>query len=192
MSNDKSETKTTNPLINAILVFTVGLSALEISQLIFGSSQVAALTSLQFNQIFESMYTSMLLSADSLSTFWAVLVAWAISGMITTEIFSKALDYMLSEEYKYEVDNNEFGYPYNPVGYEFPFALKVFKDFDDKKYIRTCEPWISEQVSRSYNIETGIMGRNTDDPATLTARIYELCRLPANILKKINIKIPDA
>jgi len=82
MSSDKSQTKSTNPIINTILVFTVGLSALELSQLIFGSSQVAALTSLQFNQVFESMYNSMLLSADSLSAFWAVLVAWGISGMI--------------------------------------------------------------------------------------------------------------
>ena len=82
MASDKSQTKSTNPIINTILVFSVGLSALEISQLLFGSSQVAALTSLQFNQVFESMYRSMLFSADSLSIFWTVLVAWGISGMI--------------------------------------------------------------------------------------------------------------
>ena len=82
MASDRSQSKSTNPIINIILVFSVGLSALEIAQLIFGSSQVAALTSLQFNQVFESMYNSMLLSADSLSAFWAVLVAWGISGMI--------------------------------------------------------------------------------------------------------------
>ncbi|MHA1206286.1 MAG: hypothetical protein ACTSR4_08085 [Candidatus Hodarchaeales archaeon] len=82
MSSDKSQSKSTNPIINTILVFSVGLSALEIAQLIFGSSQVAALTSLQFNQVFESMYSSMSLSANSLSAFWAVLVAWGISGMI--------------------------------------------------------------------------------------------------------------
>ena len=82
MASDKLETKTTNPIINTILVFSVGLSALEISQLIFGESQVATITSLQFNQVFESMYNGMLLSADSLSSFWAVLIAWGISGMI--------------------------------------------------------------------------------------------------------------
>jgi hypothetical protein len=82
MASDKSQIKTTNPIINTVLVFSVGLSTLEISQLLFGSSQVAALTSLQFNQVFESMYRSMLLSADSLSAFWAVLVAWGISGMV--------------------------------------------------------------------------------------------------------------
>ncbi len=82
MMSDKSQTKSTNPIINTVLVFSVGLSALEISQLLFGSSQVAALTSLQFNQVFESMYSSMLFSSDSLSSFWAVLVAWGISGMI--------------------------------------------------------------------------------------------------------------
>ena len=82
MASDESRTKSTNPLINTILVFSVGLSTLEISQLLFGSSQIAALTSLQFNQVFESMYSSMLLSAESLSEFWAVLVAWGLSGMV--------------------------------------------------------------------------------------------------------------
>ncbi len=82
MESDKSQIKTTNPLINTILVFSVGISALEIAQLIFDPSKVAALTSLEFDQIFKNMYEGMFLSADSLSSFWAVLVAWAISGMI--------------------------------------------------------------------------------------------------------------
>ena len=69
MASDESRTKSTNPLINTILVFSVGLSTLEISQLLFGSSQIAALTSLQFNQVFESMYSSMLLSADTMKGF---------------------------------------------------------------------------------------------------------------------------
>ena len=82
MESNKSQTKTTNPLINIILVFSVGLSALEISQLIFDPSKAAALTSLEFNQVFDSMYEGMFLSADSLSSFYAVLVAWTISGMV--------------------------------------------------------------------------------------------------------------
>jgi multisubunit Na+/H+ antiporter MnhG subunit len=82
MESNKSQTRTTNPIINIILVFSVGLSALEIAQLIFDPSNTAALTSLEFSQVFDSMYESMFLSADSLSSFWAVLIAWAISGMI--------------------------------------------------------------------------------------------------------------
>ncbi|MHA2176618.1 MAG: hypothetical protein ACXACP_06220 [Candidatus Hodarchaeales archaeon] len=82
MESNKSQTKTTNPLINTILVFSVGLSTLEIAQLIFDSSNIATLTSLEFGAVFENMYEGMFLSADSLSSFWAVLIAWVISGMV--------------------------------------------------------------------------------------------------------------
>ncbi|MFX1538973.1 MAG: hypothetical protein ACFFDI_32720, partial [Promethearchaeota archaeon] len=78
----KSTTKTTNPLINTILVFSVGLSALEISQLFFDPQNAASLTSLELNSVFNSMFEGMFLSADTLVSFIAVFVAWMISGMI--------------------------------------------------------------------------------------------------------------
>jgi hypothetical protein len=82
MVTTKQSTATANPLINTILVFTVGLSALEISQLIFDPSNASSLTTLDFNDVFEQMFTGMFLSADTLVSFWAVLVAWGISGAI--------------------------------------------------------------------------------------------------------------
>ena len=82
MESGESRTKTTNPLINTILVISVGLSALEISQLIFDPAKAAAITSLRFDQVFENMYKGMFLSAENLAAFWSVLIAWAISGMV--------------------------------------------------------------------------------------------------------------
>ncbi|MHA1977422.1 MAG: zinc ribbon domain-containing protein [Candidatus Hodarchaeales archaeon] len=82
MESGKSSTKTTNPLINTILVISVGLSALEISQLIFDPANATAITSLRFDHVFENMYQGMFLRAESLSSFWSVLIAWAISGMV--------------------------------------------------------------------------------------------------------------
>ena len=74
--------KTANPLINTFLVFSVGLSALELAQLIFDPANASSLTTLAFDEIFLSMFQGMFLSADGLTSFWAVLVAWGISGGI--------------------------------------------------------------------------------------------------------------
>lgn len=82
MESTKSRTKTTNPLINTILVISVGLSALEISQLIFDPSNATAITSLRFDKVFETMYQGMFLKAETLNSFWSVLIAWVISGMV--------------------------------------------------------------------------------------------------------------
>jgi len=78
----RSSTQTTNPIINTILVISVGLSALEISQLFFDPSNAASLTALELNPIVESMFEGMFLSATSLVSFIAVWVAWCISGVI--------------------------------------------------------------------------------------------------------------
>jgi hypothetical protein len=78
----KQRTTTTNPLINIILVFSVGLSALEISQLILDPQNAASLTTLDFNTVISSMFRGMFLSADNIGSFMAVLLAWAISGMV--------------------------------------------------------------------------------------------------------------
>lgn len=82
MATTRSTTTTTNPLINTILVITVGLSALEISQLLFDPGNASSLTALELNPIVESMFKGMSLSADTLVSFIAVWVAWIISGMI--------------------------------------------------------------------------------------------------------------
>ena len=81
MSNSE-RTKTTNPIINSILVLTVGLSVLEFSQLIFDSSNSTSLLNLDFNGILTSMFNGLFLSADSLGSFWAIAFAWLISGSV--------------------------------------------------------------------------------------------------------------
>ncbi|MHA2074992.1 MAG: hypothetical protein ACW97X_10260 [Candidatus Hodarchaeales archaeon] len=83
MNSTKAPTKTTNPILNSILVFSVGLSALEFTLLIFNPSQaIRSITSLEFDSILLEMFEGMFLSADTLGSFWAVLVAWGISGLV--------------------------------------------------------------------------------------------------------------
>jgi len=90
-----------------------------------------------------------------------------------TPKWKRALEYVTTSEYRDAVWRNEYGSPYNPVGFEVPFAMEVFG-------IGTTEErrqLITKQLDRHYNIDTNRMDRNTPDEETLTARIYQATRL---------------
>ncbi|MFC2145684.1 hypothetical protein ACFLQQ_05065, partial [Actinomycetota bacterium] len=106
-----------------------------------------------------------------------------------SDLIKKAFDYMLKSEYKDDLDDNIYGYPYNSPGFEIPFVLDIFNIFGKEKIIEISGLWINEQFRRCYNKDTRMMDKNTTDPLTLTARIYELYRLNVNVLNKINIII---
>lgn len=85
----------------------------------------------------------------------------------------RTLRYLTSSAYAETVWDNEYGPPYNPVGFEVPFAMETF----DLGSASDRSQWITKQLERHYNSETDRLDRNTEDPATLTARIYEATRL---------------
>lgn len=68
---------------------------------------------------------------------------------------------------------NEYGYPYNPVGFEMAFAQQVFGEDQKNK----ASAWVARQLEACYDFSEYMMSRNTQDPATLAARIYEATRL---------------
>jgi hypothetical protein len=105
------------------------------------------------------------------------------------EVFHSAIEYMLSKDFKDNIDKNKYSYPYNPPGFEMPFVLKVLSDFSDEKIIEISKLWINRQIKRTYNKNTKMMDRNTLDPLTLSARIYELSRWPLNLLDKITFEV---
>lgn len=105
-----------------------------------------------------------------------------------SEKFNKMVNYMLIDEYKNGLEDNKFGYPYNPPGFEVPYALCILADKNHDELIDQCSWWINEQFRRCYNHETGLMDRNTEDPITHTARVYESTRIPDSISKNIVIK----
>lgn len=104
-----------------------------------------------------------------------------------SEKFRKMVDYMLTEEYNNGLDDNPFGYPYNPPGFELPYALSVLKPMARGELLRTCSRWVNEQVKRCYNEETQMMDRNTEDSVTHSARIYEAGRLEDWLLQSIRV-----
>lgn len=104
-----------------------------------------------------------------------------------SEPFKKTIEYMLKDEYIKTLDQNKYGYPYNPPGFEVPCSLFGLKDMNKNKLIKTSEFWLNEQFSRCYNKKTCSMDRNNEDPLTHTARIYELTRLPVDLLESIQL-----
>lgn len=103
--------------------------------------------------------------------------------------FKKMVTYMLTDEYKKGLEDNKYGYPYNPPGFEVPYALSVSGNFTEEELMTISEYWLNEQLKRCYNPETGLMDRNTEDPITHTARVYESTRLPRDVLEKIKIQV---
>ncbi len=90
-----------------------------------------------------------------------------------SEIIQNTLEYTLHDEYQNRIINNRYGFPYNPPGFEVAFASHVFK-FDRID----CEHWVSRQINAHFDFDSYLMAKNTSDPKTLSARIYEATRLP--------------
>lgn len=86
----------------------------------------------------------------------------------------QVLAYIEAEEFVQGLDQNEYGYPYNPPGFEVAYALEVFGDQARPMQVW----WVAEQIRRCYDLETHMMSRGTRDPVTHAARLYEATRLP--------------
>lgn len=83
------------------------------------------------------------------------------------------LKYSRRPEYVEALATNDYAYPYNPPGFELPFAWEAFDigTGDDRGSL------VRRQFERCYDESTNRMCRNTADPATHTARVYEATRL---------------
>jgi demethoxyubiquinone hydroxylase (CLK1/Coq7/Cat5 family) len=82
----------------------------------------------------------------------------------------------VTQKYRDKLVENKYAFSYNPVGFEISFALGVFSDliFNSNFTIIEC---IQEQIEKHYSFEKGLVCKNTADPNTLAARIYEATRL---------------
>lgn len=106
----------------------------------------------------------------------------------SSSIFYRLTNYLLTDEFKQGLENNKYGFPYNPPGFEIPYSLFSLKELNEAELIVISEYWLNKQMMSSYNSETLLMDRNTEDSKTHTARIYELTRLPKDLLDKIRIQ----
>ena len=89
-----------------------------------------------------------------------------------------ALRYVESDEFLHGLDDNEYGYPYNPPGFEIAFAHHVFAGHYGRDTTAEMAEWVSRQLGRCYDFNANQMRLGTEDANTHAARIYEATRLP--------------
>jgi hypothetical protein len=107
-----------------------------------------------------------------------------------SQLLLKPLKYIFAPEFLGNINGNLYAYPYNAPGFELPYVLSVFSDFPIKKIVEISSYVINAQILKCYNKDTKMFDKNTSDPKTLTARFYELSRVPVQLLEKIKIN-PD-
>ena len=92
----------------------------------------------------------------------------------------RALKYVISRNFCDSLSDNAYAFSYNPVGFEIALVLNVFSDFfkSEVKLSEKTKTWIEKQVKLHFCVKEGLMIKNTLDPNTLAARIYEATRLP--------------
>ena len=86
---------------------------------------------------------------------------------------AKMLSVLDDKKFQKQLEKSPYGFPYNPPGIEFAFALEVFKDDHEK-----AGWWLNKQRTVTFNSETNdFMTLGSPDPVTSSARIYEAVRL---------------
>lgn len=94
-------------------------------------------------------------------------------GLWASRGFQRSLDLLETRGYERDIANNPFGFPYNPPGFEVPFALEVFGR-GGRERIRG---WVERQLAFGWDPATACTSRNSPDPRTAAARFYEATRL---------------
>lgn len=112
--------------------------------------------------------------AFNLLAFGMLRQAGASLPSLVGKRVERAFAYLETTEFREGIGNSKFGYPYNPPGWEIPVAHRLW--FGQPR--PDAPLWFTSQVDRSFNASTSTMDRDTPDAETLTARTYELARLP--------------
>lgn len=109
----------------------------------------------------------------------------------SSESLRQMVTYMRANDFRKGLNDNKYGYPYNPPGFEIPYSQFVLENLATASAIETTRDWAKQQFEQCFNPQTHKMDRNTEDPLTHTARLYELMRIPQVILEEIKIDSLD-
>ena len=90
--------------------------------------------------------------------------------------FEAMLNYINNPNYISGLENNSFGYAYNPPGFEVAFCIQEFSSLY-QNFSKSSDAWVNAQLQRSYCRKDKMMARHTKDKLTLAARLYEVTRL---------------
>ena len=125
-----------------------------------------------------TLYKSIGYHTFNLYAFALLIKKFGSDNIWPENIIINALNYAKSCEFNNQIEENEFGFPYNPPGFELPLALiELEKDKSNVNH-GYISKLISRQLTMNLNLDTYLMDKNNHDPATHTARFYEATRLP--------------
>jgi hypothetical protein len=84
--------------------------------------------------------------------------------------------FVTSNTYRTEIETSDYGYPYNPPGFEIALTIEKLP-LQLETIDHQISGWIQSQIDRCLNETTHLMDQEATDPNTQTARLYEATRL---------------
>lgn len=97
-------------------------------------------------------------------------------------VVSRAIAVLFRQRFVRALRTSRFAFPYNVPGLEMPQVASVFSDLvPSVKYEDSCREVFDMQLDEHLDSATGLLRRNTTDPETLSARAYEVYRIPARM-----------
>lgn len=114
--------------------------------------------------------------AFNLYAFALIFTRFPDASLWHTPKFDKVLKFIQHKSFYQALDNNPYSYPYNPTGFEVAYTIQTFatKFSEAEKRIKW---WLSQQLIRTFSTANMVFEKDTPDPHTLTARVYEAARL---------------
>lgn len=106
------------------------------------------------------------------NTFAFSIIYQYYPELIRKHIPDKAIDLIESKEFEFHLRENNYGFPYNPPGFEAAFTLQTFRPELKKSISR----WLTLQIDETYDSESGFFIKGCHDSHTSAARLYELSR----------------
>lgn len=94
--------------------------------------------------------------------------------LFESEEFMRALQLASNPAFLEGLENNDYAYPYNPPGFEYPMIVNTFSEIEPDLNEGLLEKALEVQERKTLCTETGLFSLGTDDPVTLAARVYEL------------------
>lgn len=90
-----------------------------------------------------------------------------------TKLYEKIINYLCSEEYLKGILVSNYGYPYNPPGFEVLFTYHQNKELLNKEK-ESIHNLLKIQIENHFNKESMDFSLNVHDQKTSAARMYEL------------------
>lgn len=88
----------------------------------------------------------------------------------------RAVVYLYHPEYTSLIEQSIYGFPYNPPGWEVMYSLLQLSEFEFE--LEEVKRWLIRQFKKNLDFNSFTLKYNTEDEATMTARIYECARFP--------------